>query len=619
MKKMNGFTITRLALTGFKCFEDTVTFDFGDMTFITASNGQGKSSIADAIAFAFVGTPFFGDKGLDRLQNKNMQEMTVSVDFVDDKGKSHNLTRTRKRDTVIAYDGITVRQSDLNKVFGGKDVFLSILNPLYFINVLGESGKGMLEKLLPVVKHEDVMEALPASSQGILADKPLLSPEVFIKNRRSELKELNDTLISYRGQKELQDFQREERTAKLEELKASVDDISSELEELSMFRDEGRNPEEEKRTLEELRRQRAALLSEASDSNEDKAMQELLREIKETEKSIAKQSAQQYQSSFTAQIAEAEAQLNALRGEFNRQKNAFVDITVGHQCPVCGTVVTEENAAAVKEEMQKKLSAIVDEGNPIKSALIAARADENTAREAFDRQKAETLEKENHKLSELNQRLQEMNVARELDREDYSERLSELESKISEQENSIKNGRWSEEQSGRFSELCEKKKEIEAQMKALDSMEEYDYARLIAETETEIAQTKRLINEVILYMAKRVEQMLDGLKMGSTEIVLTELVKTTGEIKDCFRFSYEGREYKCLSLSEQVRAGLDAAMLIQRLSGRNYPIFVDNGESICTFGKAKPSSQVMVARVANGQTLQVTYRNRDHAEQRKAA
>lgn len=617
MKKMNGFTITRLNLAGFKCFENPVSFDFGDMTFITASNGQGKSSIADAIAFAFVGTPFFGDKGLDRLQNKNTREMTVSVDFVDDKGKSHNLTRTRKRDTSIAYDGITVRQSDLNKVFGGRDIFLSILNPLYFINVLGESGKGMLEKLLPVVKHEDVMAALPISSQEILADKSLLSPEVFIKNRRSELKELNDTLISYRGQKELQDFQREERAAKLEELKASVDDISSEMEELSMIRDEGRNPEEEKAMLEELRRQRAALFSEAADSNDEKAMQELLREIKETEKSIAKQSAQQYQPSFTAQIAEAEAQLNALRAEFNRQKNAFVDIAAGHQCPVCGTVVAEKNAALVREEMQKKLSAIVDEGNPVKSALIAARAGENDARAAFEKQKAETLEKENHKLSELNQRLQEMNVARELDREDYAERLSELENRINEQESSIKDGGWSEEQSGRFEELCGKKKEAEAQMKALDSTEEYDYAGLITETETEIAQTKRLINEAILYMAKRVELMLDGLKMGNTEIVLTELVKSTGEIKDCFRFSYEGREYKCLSLSEQVRAGLDAAMLIQRLSGRNYPIFVDNGESICTFGKAKPSSQVMIARVANGQVLQVTYR--DRGEQRKAA
>ena len=154
------------------------------------------------------------------------------------------------------------------------------------------------------------------------------------------------------------------------------------------------------------------------------------------------------------QIAEAEAQLNALRAEFNRQKNAFVDIAVGHQCPVCGMVVTEENAAAVREEMQKKLSAIVDEGNPIKSALIAARAGENDARAAFEKQKAETLEKENHKLSELNQRLQEMNVARELDREDYAERLSELENRINEQESSIKNGGWSRSEERRVGKEC---------------------------------------------------------------------------------------------------------------------------------------------------------------------
>ena len=128
MKKINGFSIKRLTLSGFKCYKDTTTFDFGDTTFITASNGQGKSSIADAIAFAFVGIPFFGDKGLDRLQNKFTQEMTVGVDFVDDRGENHNLTRSRKRDaTSITYDGITVRQSDLNEAFGGKDVFLSIL------------------------------------------------------------------------------------------------------------------------------------------------------------------------------------------------------------------------------------------------------------------------------------------------------------------------------------------------------------------------------------------------------------------------------------------------------------------------------------------------------------
>lgn len=241
MQRINGVTITKLTLAGFKCFEDTTTFDFGDMTFITASNGQGKSSIADAIAFAFVGVPFFGDKGLDRLQNRNTLEMAVSVDFVDDTGVDHNLTRTRKRDaTTISYDGCTVRQSDLNEVFGGKDVFLSILNPLYFINVLGDNGKSLLEKLLPVVKHEDVMATLPDYSQEVLAGQSLLSPETFIKNRRSELKELNETLISYRGQKELLDYQREERTGKLDELQKSIDEISSEMDSLIAIRDENR-------------------------------------------------------------------------------------------------------------------------------------------------------------------------------------------------------------------------------------------------------------------------------------------------------------------------------------------------------------------------------------------
>ena len=96
--------------------------------------------------------------------------------------------------------------------------------------------------------------------------------------------------------------------------------------------------------------------------------------------------------------------------------------------------------------------------------------------------------------------------------------------------------------------------------------------------------------------------------------VLTELVKTTGEIKDCFRFSYEGKDYKCLSLAERVRAGLDVSVLIRKLSGRNYPIFVDNSESICTFGKVQISGQVILARVANGQELQVTYRNHRQME-----
>ena len=232
------------------------------------------------------------------------------------------------------------------------------------------------------------------------------------------------------------------------------------------------------------------------------------------------------------------------------------------------------------------------------------------SQKAFEKQKTTALEKENNKLIELKQQLQEIHITYELDNEENKERLSKIETKIKEQQNYIANGNWSQEQALHFAELQEKKKLCEAQMEALNSVQDYNYTTLIQETEEKIVQLKQLIDEAIQYMTKRVELMLKGLKMNHTEIVLTEIVKTTGEIKDCFRFSYDEKDYKYLSLSERVRAGLEVSMLLQRLSGRNYPIFVDNGESICSFGKVQPSGQVMIARVVNNQPLQVTYKSR---------
>lgn len=617
MKKINGFSITRLTMTGFKCFGETTSFDFGDTTFITASNGQGKSSIADALAFAFVGTPFFGDKGLDRLQNKFAQEMSVSVDFADDNGDNHNLTRSRKRDvTSITYDGITVKQSDLNEAFGGKDVFLSILNPLYFVDVLGDSGKKLLEKLLPTVKHEDVLAALPESSRNLLADRQISSPEVFIKNLRSELKDLDESLISYRGQKELLDYQKYERKEKLKEINGAIDDISAEMAGLEQIRDNGIDRTVEETRLSELKQQRAELLSEASNNGIDKAMREVMDEIKAVEKAITKITARQYKSQYTSKIAEAEMSLKTLYAEHGKLSKALDKAVVGYKCPTCAAVITEKNLTSVRTNLQKRLAELVDKGKNAKIDLTEIISRDNQAHDDFEKEKAQEIEGENNKLVTLNQRLQEMNISLELDKEDYGERLSSLEMQIGEQEKRVANSNWSEEQIVQYKELEDRKKSGEAQIKALKEIPDYDYTTAIADTEAEISKLKVLINEAIQYMAKRIELMLDGLKMSSTEIVLTELVKTTGELKDCFRFSYEGRDYKCLSLSEKVRAGLDVAVLIQRLTGRNYPIFVDNGESICHFGKVKLGGQVIVARVVNNQKLQVSYKNR---EEMKAA
>ena len=55
MEKLKSFRITALHMEGFKSYSQPTDLTFGDPTVITGGNGRGKSSIADAIAFAVTG------------------------------------------------------------------------------------------------------------------------------------------------------------------------------------------------------------------------------------------------------------------------------------------------------------------------------------------------------------------------------------------------------------------------------------------------------------------------------------------------------------------------------------------------------------------------------------
>ncbi len=58
------------------------------------------------------------------------------------------------------------------------------------------------------------------------------------------------------------------------------------------------------------------------------------------------------------------------------------------------------------------------------------------------------------------------------------------------------------------------------------------------------------MKDVILYMSKRAELTFSKLALNRVKISLYDVVKTTGELKDVFRFTYNGRRYDRLSLSE---------------------------------------------------------------------
>ena len=221
MEKIKSFQITGMTIAGFKSYGEPTNLVFGNPTVITGGNGRGKTSIADAIAFAVTGLPFFGERGIDRLHNEAQPDVSITMNFVDEAGTAHVLTRTRHKSTMsILYDGYTIRQMDLTELFGEKDVFLSIFNPLYFIEELGEDGKNLLERHLPLISHEAVLAQLSDATRAALENEPLLSPDTYLKKKRADIRELEETIIYFQGQKDLSETQGENREQSIAALTA---------------------------------------------------------------------------------------------------------------------------------------------------------------------------------------------------------------------------------------------------------------------------------------------------------------------------------------------------------------------------------------------------------------
>ena len=127
-----------------------------------------------------------------------------------------------------------------------------------------------------------------------------------------------------------------------------------------------------------------------------------------------------------------------------------------------------------------------------------------------------------------------------------------------------------------------------------------DFDGKIKAAQDKITALKKLIADVAIYVSERAKLTFSALKMNRVEISLYDVVKTTGERKDVFKFTYGGRRYDRLSLSEKIRAGMEVSELVKRLTGRNYPVFVDNMESVDDLVNVRPTGQVIMAKCVHG-------------------
>lgn len=580
---------------------------FGDMNVTTGQNGQGKSSIADAIAFAITGVSFFGGNRLDSLYHKNTRDLALELAFADESGAVRILSRTRTDDNMeIFLDGRRITQRDLTIMFGERDLFLSIFNPCYFINVLGSRGRDLLERYLPEIPKEHILNGLSGHDRALLEGEDFLSPEAFAQEIRKEITQLERDMIYMQGQHDYQAAQAQELARQIAQKQERHAQITARVAQLEARRTAGFDGADWKERLAGLYARHDELVREAPASLEEAAAWD--EKIQASAQALEQRRAEGYQSQYAQAMAETQAKVDALRQETVRQKRVLAGLKPGIQCPVCRQTVTEANLPEVKGEFESSIQAICRQGRELVSQLQELRELDEKARAVFAQFQADDVSAGEAKLAALKEQRQAAVEAAQKENENRRREIARLRDEIQNLELDLECGMLSPEECEELRQGKEEAAALSAELSVLSEQSqgapELETDRL-AEKREQITEKKKLLSALARYISKRVELNFSRLQMNRVAIQLYDVVKSTGEVKDVFKFTYEDRPYVCLSGSEQIRAGLEVAELVKGLIGVDYPVFIDDAERVPVIDNVRPSGQVFLARVVKGAPLTV--------------
>lgn len=608
VKPIKQFEISSLKVSGFKCFAEERSFSFGPMNAIFGHNAQGKSTIADAISYAITGVSFFGSNRMDRLRAPG-KNISVELQIVDGEGQPHCLIRNRVGDnTDVFWDGQPIAAKDLNTGFAERDLFLAVFNPLYLIEVLGNKGRDLFERYMPEVPHEKVMEQLSEHNQSILAQNPFLSPEALVKQTRESIRELESTLTYCQGQQDLLRSQREQSGVLLADRQKELQDCRVRIQELESIRTTGFDGSDLKERLADLYSLHEEYVREQASLPQTDDLDAKFRDL--TQKR-AKREADVYHSQYAQALADTQKQINELGMELARHRHILAGLQPGIRCPMCYQTVTQETLPALKDEFEATIRRICAQGKELSGQLDELHGLDEKAREVFEAFRAQDIAMCNLELADIELRRQQAVDAVRAENERRQQKISEIREEIQNIELDLETGRLSSEEMVELECFKERAKALEAEIEVLTEQQGSSMGADVApgisaeEINAEIVKKNELLTALSSYIAERVRQRFDHLDLNRVSISLYEVSKTTGEVRDVFKFNYEDRPYVILSLSEKIKAGLEVSELLKKIAGINYPVFIDNGESVPVIDNVRPSGQTFISQVVKNEQLRV--------------
>ena len=499
-------------------------------------------------------------------------------------GQTHVIRRGRHEGkTFVSLDGVLMTLERFAERFGSRDLILSLLNPLYFAEVLGGDGRKLTEQYLPAVPHEAVMEKLSEHMRGVLGDDRLEMPEVYLKEKRSELKELEKDRLVLDGQMQQTDSQRARLQKELDEKKALLAHTAAALAPLAR--------KQEACNTSAIQTQIAELNAQYDTVSEDHAEHERVR--LQAELDAAQQ--RQYESAGAAQLQQMQNQLQLLYSKYDDEVGRLRYLQQQGVCPTCLRRLDGAAFPEVQAAFTQRLQKIQTDGTALRQQSEALAAQETQSRLQFEAQKAA-------EISRLATALQTLPTGVAAQQRDS------IKAKIKELSAALLLGGLTAEEAQQYQALFHEQGKLESEMEQIQKLLS-SLPRGQKEALDKLDEEIRAINDKITaakaYQSERAARLFAPVKMRRAGLKLYEPMKESGELRDVFKLTWDGRDYVRLSLSERVRCGLEVVELLSRLSGKSYPLFVDNTESLCDLGAAQHGGQMILARVVPRQTLQV--------------
>lgn len=609
-----------------------------DTTSISGKNRSGKSNILYAIVNILLGTNLSGDEK-SCLINQKVDSSYGELHFIDNQGIKHILVRIKNRvgtkNNSLTLDGKSITQNELISFYKDKKLFLSIINPLYFLSKKTAEQKEMVDKYLSDIKPMEIFKTLNDLQQQTLLNRYFRIPvrELYDKLDENELKEL----YSLNKLQEITNKKYEELSQK--ELFTSFKDVvlkdikyyymlsQKEQEEfvnthiLNIFMDIAYNnlSQEEQKLLEGIPKDIPTYISELNQDIKkaesyitslnskidyaqniaDEKLPEARKFEKEVELSLSyqeldslsndkrikdKENQKKKVEDLEKEILNLSTEITELEKKMKSGKQKYLAIKNGlnNLCPTCEQHIQNEAKEKTIANMKKDLTDAFNRKNTLEAKEKDLKFKLAMEKCQYHALGGDTSIDNTKKVANINENIKAL--------EKEQKEIERFNNEIAVKQKNIQNAKR---------DISNFNKQISIQNKYISNLKD---SRKVAQK---------------LYIGYIEEKMkLAKHYLKNVKVQFYSVLKTTGEIKDDFVITYKGNLLSNLSRSEIIATALEFANMFNQIAKTKFPIFVDDMESCADYDFIKAyasNSQIIVSNVVKGSNLKIEdyYNNED--------